>query len=89
MLQDRVVNDCITITFLLRASAKVVAMQHSIDPARYHAYLLRLWQTGEDEAVAWRVLLEDPRTGERRGFADLDSLFAFLNEMCRDNSVDH
>jgi hypothetical protein len=59
------------------------------DTQRYHAYLLRLWHAGEGEAVVWRALLEDPRTGERRGFADLDSLFAFLNEMCRDNSADH
>ena len=28
--------------------------------------------------------LEDPRTGERRGFADLNSLFAFLNNTCRE-----
>jgi hypothetical protein len=55
----------------------------------YHAYLLRLWQTGEGEAAEWRALLEDPRTGERRGFADLDSMFAFLKELCRDNPADH
>jgi hypothetical protein len=58
-------------------------MQHSIEPARYRAYLLRLWQTGDGEAVEWRVLLEDPRTGERHGFADLNSLLIFLNEVCR------
>lgn len=52
---------------------------------RYRAYLLRLWQTGEDEAVVWRALLEDPRTGERHGFADLDSLCAFLNQACRES----
>ncbi len=56
---------------------------------RYHAYLLRLWQTGDDEAVEWRAQLEDPRTGERRGFADLNSLFAFLNEVCRETEHDH
>jgi hypothetical protein len=59
-------------------------MPYPIDPARYHAYLLRLWQTGEDDTAEWRALLEDPHTGERRGFADLDSLFAFLNETCHD-----
>jgi hypothetical protein len=72
-----------SITLLLRHSANVEAMPHSIDPARYHAYLLRLWQLDEGEAVVWRVLLEDPRTGERHGFADLDSLYAFLNEICQ------
>jgi hypothetical protein len=55
---------------------------------RYRAYLLRLWQTGEDDAAVWRALLEDPRTGERRGFADLASLFAFLNDTCREAKPD-
>ena len=58
-------------------------MPHPIDPAHYRAYLLRLWQTGEGEATVWRVLLEDPRTGERHGFADLDRLMAFLHEVCQ------
>jgi hypothetical protein len=58
-------------------------MPYPIDPARYRAFLLRLWQTGEDDTVEWRALLEDPRTGERHGFADLDSLFAFLHDVCR------
>ena len=57
-------------------------MNSSADTHRYHAYLLRLWRTGEGETAAWRVLLEDPRTSERHGFADLNSLFAFLNETC-------
>jgi len=50
---------------------------------RYRAYLLRLWQVDDDQIVEWRALLEDPRTGERHGFADLPSLLAFLNELCR------
>jgi len=56
----------------------------SNEQRRYHAYLLRLWQTGDDESAVWRALLEDPRTGERRGFADLNSLFVFLHEACRE-----
>ena len=57
-------------------------MNSSAEARRYHAFLLRLWQTGEDESAAWLASLEDPRTGERQGFADLNSLFAFLNETC-------
>ena len=46
---------------------------------RYIAYLLRLWQVdGEDGHPVWRAALEDARTGERRGFADLARLCAFL-----------
>ena len=62
---------------------------------RYLAYLLRLWQDsaghtscGEhppaDRAQCsrplWRASLESPRSGERRGFASLDELFAFLEK---------
>ena len=48
---------------------------------RYRAYLLRLWETGSLDSgrgVTWRFSLEDPRTGEKRGFADLEGLVAFL-----------
>jgi hypothetical protein len=47
---------------------------------RYLAYMLRLWQVGSDEELAWRASLESPRTGERRGFASLEALFKFLEE---------
>ena len=54
---------------------------------RYQAYLLRLWLAGDDDAAVWRASLEDPRTGERRGFADVDSLLAFLSETYRPGEV--
>ena len=48
---------------------------------RYRAYLLRLWQAdGDDGRPVWRAALEDARIGERRGFADLARLCAFLKE---------
>ncbi len=47
-------------------------------PPCYMAFLLRLWCVTEDEGIVWRASLEDAHTGERRGFADLKSLFAFL-----------
>lgn len=47
---------------------------------RYLAYLLRLWRVDDDGQPLWRATLEDPHTGERRGFADLSQLFAFLEE---------
>ena len=46
----------------------------------YLAYMLRLWQAGTDEGLAWRASLESPHTGERQGFADLETLFVFLKE---------
>ncbi|MFN8474927.1 MAG: hypothetical protein U0822_22255 [Anaerolineae bacterium] len=48
------------------------------EPPRYLAYMLRLWQVGSENGPAWRVSLESPHTGERRMFASLDALLAFL-----------
>ncbi len=45
---------------------------------RYLSYLLRLWQTQDQDRILWRASLESPGTGERRGFADLEELVQFL-----------
>jgi hypothetical protein len=44
----------------------------------YLSYLLRVWRTGSAESAVWRASLENPFTGERRGFAGLKDLFAYL-----------
>ncbi len=44
---------------------------------RYQAYLLRCWA---DAPGSWRFSMEDPHTGERRGFADLNALMAFIQD---------
>ena len=46
----------------------------------YLAYMLRLWQVSSDGEPIWRTSLESPHTGERHGFANLELLFAFLEE---------
>ena len=46
----------------------------------YKAYLLRLWYASETDGAKWRASLENAHTGERRGFADLPGLLAFLAE---------
>ncbi len=46
----------------------------------YVAYLLRLWQVEAEEDAPWRASVECPQTGERRGFASPDELFAFLEK---------
>jgi len=48
----------------------------------YMAFLLRLWRVDENDGVQWRASLEEPGTGQRRGFADIDRLCAFLEEQC-------
>ena len=51
------------------------------EPRRYRVFLLRLWEAdGDDDRPVWRAALEDARTNERHGFADLARLFAFLEE---------
>lgn len=52
-------------------------------PTAYRAYLLRLWRSGKGVHAVWHASLEHPHTGERRGFATLASLFAFLEEQTR------
>lgn len=54
----------------------------------YVAYLLRFWQAGSGVPTVWRASLDDPRTGERKGFADLASLFAFLRDQLEESSAD-
>ncbi|MCE7985203.1 MAG: hypothetical protein DYG89_28865 [Caldilinea sp. CFX5] len=46
---------------------------------RFHqAYLVRLWAVHHNEELLWRAALENIHTGERRAFADLPSLYRFL-----------
>ena len=49
-------------------------------PDAYLSYLLRLGNTEDEGCGAWRASLEDPMSGIRKGFADPDTLFAFLCE---------
>jgi hypothetical protein len=52
----------------------------------YRSYILRLWQeTGapSQEWGVWRFSLEDPDTHQRRGFACLELLAAFLQNETR------
>ena len=44
----------------------------------YLAYMLRMWRVDTGRGPIWRASLESPHTGERRGFVNLESLFAFL-----------
>jgi hypothetical protein len=47
----------------------------------YRIYLLTVWREDEEGpkgTQGLRFRLEDPRTGERRGYSSADALFAFL-----------
>ena len=50
---------------------------------RYLSYMLRLWETSNGETQIWRASLESPGSGQRRGFASLQGLMAFLEAEIR------
>jgi hypothetical protein len=52
----------------------------------YLSYLLRLWRVSERGGV-WRASLEDPGTGVRTSFANLEALFAFLQKCTQEGEV--
>lgn len=50
-------------------------------PPRYRTYLLTFWEErSQDPAIpaVWRFRLEDPRTGQRQGLANLEALVVAL-----------
>ena len=52
-------------------------------PPRYRSYLLTFWvERSQDPKTpkVWRFSLEDPHTGQRRGFASLEALVAALQQ---------
>lgn len=52
----------------------------SATAGNYIAYLIRLWCEGPG---VWRGMLQNPQTGERIYFKDVDELVAFLQEQVR------
>jgi len=56
-------------------------MMKPVDRKRnYQSYLLRLWIENENGKQVWRISLEDPFSGERRGFANRRDLCAYLED---------
>lgn len=56
----------------------------SSKPPFYRIYLLIVWQEHNrdpPEPIAWRFRLEDPRSGQQRGFMDAATLMNALHEI--------
>ena len=56
----------------------------AIEETYYQVYLLRIWRErppAPGHPAAWRFSLEDVSTHRRRGFANLDSMVGFLQEL--------
>lgn len=58
-----------------------------VEEQQYIAYLVRLWAVHRNGDLVWRASAADARTGERRNFADLAGLFAFLQAAVADAPV--
>lgn len=54
----------------------------------YLSYILRLWREVKPGS-RWLSSLQNPITGERIGFADMDELFAFLRQKTRQGDTFH
>lgn len=52
----------------------------------YRSYLLRLWRSKSDATISWYASLEDPVSGERKGFSNLKSMINFLEADHEDNT---
>ena len=54
----------------------------------YQVYLLRLWSANVSRTglSSWRASLENPHTGERLGFANLEQLFTYLMQQVENDS---
>lgn len=59
-------------------------MQNFKSPRRF-SYLLSLWCTDGSESFNWRASLENPATGKRIGFAEIELLFAYLMDLIEGN----
>jgi hypothetical protein len=52
-----------------------------------NSFLLSLWQVPDEERQSCRVLLENIRTGEKLGFASLQDLNGYLQQvLVRENN---
>ena len=53
------------------------------EPPRYYTFLLTVWEERNQDPNSpgvWRFRLEDPRTGQRQGFANLEALMVALGQ---------
>jgi hypothetical protein len=53
----------------------------------YQTFFLRLWRARCRGRWQWRVAIESPGTGERRGFPTLAEFFVFLKDKARQETA--
>jgi hypothetical protein len=52
---------------------------------RHLSYLLCLWHSDGPESFNWHASLENPATGNRICFAEIEQLFAYLMDLIEGN----
>jgi hypothetical protein len=61
------------------------------EPSRYRSYVVRCWRESSvhagRETTVWRFSLQDPGTGQRRGFATLEALMGMLQAELADDKA--
>ena len=59
---------------------------------RYRSYVVNVWQEHSkhagQEVMVWRFSLQNPRTNQRRGFANIESLLIALQTELDDEAID-
>jgi hypothetical protein len=56
-------------------------MNVPVEPPRHRTYVLHLWRehaAQPDRSAEWRFSVEEPCTGQRRGFASMRALTDFI-----------
>lgn len=51
-----------------------------VNGSSYQVYVMRIWQEQTNPPV-WRFILENPTSGQRRGFTCLSELTAYLENI--------
>jgi hypothetical protein len=64
----------------------VLTEDETMEETRYLSYLLRLWAVKSAGVTYWRASLENPTTGDRQGFPNLEALFTYLEWVAQDPS---
>ncbi len=62
-------------------------MSISVKLPRHRAYLLRCWEERSQSVSVWRFSLEEVHTNQRRGFASLEGLRAYLEKEMADEAA--
>jgi len=69
-------------------TTKEDAGKFGLERHRYLSYLIRIWRRQGVKHKEWLASAESVRSHERRSFADLPSLYAFLDAQTQSDDAD-